>query len=111
MAQYQVGSVCYPSALDAAQATAALHNGVTTNGSNSLHFSVQALNATTLRYVAYYTGSTQSITRDVPFTPAPCALPSMSVGDGVALGWLVVIPWAVVFGIKFIARRAVGASS
>ena len=100
---FQVGSLCYGTALDAVQAIAAGQVGtILVKGSVVYVVDVSAVTDASITTVLNPVGGGTALTTVVPVTPQPCGL--LEWQDTLALGWLVVAAWVAVYAVKFLAK-------
>jgi hypothetical protein len=104
----QVGSACYGSPLEAAQATASAQLGrIVESGSGLYSVDVVSATASTIEYgFTPLDGAAAIPTAVVPFTAQPCNL--LQFEDGIELGWYVIAAWALTWGVRFLARQFKG---
>jgi len=104
---FQVGSACYDTATQAAQASASSHVGaVVVLGPTAYEVDVSASSDTSITYVLNPIGGGTSVTSVTSYTAQPCNL--MTVDDGLQLSWLVVGAWAAAFACVLIVRTLRG---
>jgi len=104
----QVGTGCYDTPLEAAQATASSQLGRIVQSASGL-YSVDVVSATATNIEYGFTpvdGGPALPSTVVPFTPPPCNL--LQLQDGIEVGWYVVAAWAAAFGVRFLARQFKG---
>lgn len=100
---FQVGSACYDTATQAAQASASSHVGaVVALGSTAYELDVSAVDDTSITYVLTPIGGGTALTSVTSYTAQPCNL--LTATDGLQLSWLVVGAWAAVFVCVLISR-------
>ena len=100
---WQVGSLCYGTALDAVHAIAAGQVGtIVVRGSAVYVVDVSAVTDASITTVLNPVGGGAAITTVVSVTPQPCGL--LEWQDTLALGWLVVAAWVAVYAVKFLAK-------
>jgi hypothetical protein len=101
----QVGSACYETALQAAQATASAELGRIVQSVSGL-YSVDVASATATAIEYSFTpidGGAAIPNAVVPFTAQPCNL--LQWTDGIELGWYVVAAWAATWVVRYLARQ------
>lgn len=104
---YQVGSVCYQSTLEAAQASASSQIGaVLAVGGVPYTVTVPEVTGEAITYALREVGGVGVITSTYAYTAQPCGLPN--VVDGVELGWLVGSVWIAVFALMFLTKALRG---
>jgi hypothetical protein len=100
---YQVGSVCYSTALQAAQAQASSMGGTIVQHSGQSY--AVYVSDVTENVITYYLtppmgGSVLNF--PVSYSAQPCNL--LTAVDGLTLGWLIIAVWAATYGVMFISR-------
>lgn len=107
MSGFQVGSACYPSALEAAQASVSSQVGaVLTVGGVPYTVTAPTVTADSITYALREVGGVGVITSTYAYSAQPCGLPD--VFDGVQLGWLVGSVWVAVFALMFLTKALRG---
>lgn len=103
MPSYQVGAVCYPTQLQAAQTVASSQIGNVVQQGGSAHVvEIRSINPTAITYGLRPVSGGPLIEVVSTFEAQPCGL--LQASDGLALGWMVGGVWIVVYGLMFIAR-------
>lgn len=103
MSSYQVGAVCYPSDLAAAQAVASAQAGtIVPLGSGSAVVSVESVTGSTITYTLTPLDGSSAVTQATPYTPTPCGL--LTAADGLALGGSILVVWVTVAAINVLRR-------
>lgn len=104
---FQVGSACYDTALQAAQAEASSQVGaVVEHGSAAYVVDVSGVSGTSITYSLYPVAGGVAVTSAVPYSAQPCNL--LTGSDGLAMSWAVVGVWIAVYAVMFIARALRG---
>ena len=104
---FQVGSVCYPSELAAAQAQASSTIGsIVNHGSTAYVVDSGTIAGNSITYLLHPFGGGAPLTLAAPFTAQPCNLLQWS--DGLQLGWLVAAVWLGVYSVIFISKALKG---
>lgn len=105
---FQVGNTCYPTAVQAAQATASQNLGLfVSRGGEPFSISVTQVTATEIHY--RMDGMTGSYTHKALFTPMSCNM--LTVEDGIAMGWMVGGAWIAAWALMFLTRALRGDQS
>lgn len=100
---YQVGTLCYDTALQAAQASASVHLGnVLPMGSGLAVVNVSEVTASSITYDFSPVGGGASTVIVSPYTAQPCN--QLGTGDALTIGWLIAGTWLAVFAVSHIAR-------
>lgn len=100
---YQVGSACYSTPTQAAQAVASAQLGAVVQHGGSAHVvELAALSDTGISYALRPVGGGAPITVTAAYQAQPCNL--LTVEDGLQLGWAVAGVWIIVYAVLFIAR-------
>jgi len=100
---YQVGSACYPTQLQAAQASASAQVGAVVQQGGSAHVvELRAISGSSITYGLRPAAGGASIEVVSAYEAQPCNL--LGLGDGLTMGWMVGGAWLAVFGLMFIAR-------
>jgi hypothetical protein len=102
---FQVGSACYGTEVQAAQAQASASVGSIV-GVSPHSVSVSSVAADSITYVLSPVGGGTPITHVAPFTPQPCNL--LQAEDGLAIGWMVAGAWIGAWALLFLARALRG---
>lgn len=104
---FQVGPVCYPTELAAAQAQASATVGTVINhGTTAYVVDSGTIAGNSITYLLHPFGGGPPVSLAAPFTPQPCNLLQWS--DGLQLGWLVAAVWLGVYAVIFIAKALKG---
>lgn len=104
---FQVGSTCYATATEAAQAQASTMVGVIVGQGGTAHtVSAMSIDDTSITYVLTPVGGGTAITHVAPFTPQPCNM--LQSSDAMQMGWLIAGAWIGAYCILFIARALRG---
>lgn len=102
----QAGSVCYETPEAAAASIAAGNQGhLVQVGAGLYSVDVVGVQASGIEYLLtnMEDGGPSLPSIVVPYTPQPCNL--LQVGDGIELGWLVILAWATTWGVRFLTRQ------
>lgn len=100
---FQVGTACYGTATQAAQASASSQLGAVVQHGGSAHVvELAALSDSGISYALRPVGGGAPITVTAAYQAQPCNL--LGVDDGLALGWSVAGVWLAVYAVVFIAR-------
>jgi hypothetical protein len=100
---YQVGSTCYATATEAAQAQASTMVGAIVGQAGTAHtVSATTMDETSITYVLSPVGGGTPITHVAPFTPQPCNMLQME--DGLSIGWMIAGAWIGAYCLLFLAR-------
>ncbi len=100
---YQVGTACYGTALQAAQAQASTQvGGFVQQGQVTYAVSVASIAEDSITYNLKPLDAQPVLSVQVPYTAQPCNL--LTAQDGIELGWMVIACWLAVYGITFLAR-------
>ena len=103
MPAFQVGSVCYPTAVQAAQALASQQVGGIVSQAGTLHtVSVSAVADTSISYVLTPVAGGAAITHVAPFTAQPCNM--LQLEDGMSMAWMIAGAWIGAYCLLFLAR-------
>lgn len=102
---FQVGSVCYSTEVQAAQAQASSEVGRIV-GANPHTVSVTSVAADSITYTLSPIGGGASIIHVAPFTPQPCNMLDMS--DGLTIGWAIAGAWIGAYALVFLAKALRG---
>lgn len=103
MASYQVGEVCYPTALDAVKAMAAAEVGsIRQIGTAQYVVDSTAQTASSITYVFRNVSSTAVVTSTELVTPQPCGL--LDTADGLVIAWGIAAAWLLTAGVLFLRR-------
>lgn len=104
---YQVGSTCYGTMTEAAQAQASAAIGaIVTQGGNAHSVSTTTIDDTSITYVLTPAAGGTPITHVAPYTAQPCNM--LQLSDGIQLGWMVGGVWIATYCVMFIARALRG---
>lgn len=95
---FQVGSVCYPTAEQAAQASASSQIGsFAQQGNASFVINAATSDAASITYLLTPVAGGTGITIVSPYTPQPCGM--LTFQDGLEMGWMVAAVWLVTYGV------------
>lgn len=100
---YQVGSVCYPTAEAAAAASASSVVGSIVNHGGSAY--VVNVDGVTSEFVYYsFTPVIGGVTTYMEFayTPQPCGM--LGADDAITMGWMVGAAWLGAYALMFLGR-------
>lgn len=104
---YQVGSACYSTATQAAQAAASAQVGaVTSHTSTSYVINAASVDDTSITYTLTPVSGGAPLTVVAPYTAQPCAL--LTFQDGMQMGWLVAAAWLATFAIVTLRNAVTG---
>lgn len=104
---FQVGSACYDTAAQAAQAQASsLAGGVVVHGSAAYVVGVSAVSDTSITYTFAPVGGGATISQVAAYDAQPCNL--LTGADGLTLGWAVAAAWLATWAVMFLARALRG---
>lgn len=104
---YQVGSACYSTAVEAAQASASSEIGaVVPHGGVAYVVDAATVAASSVTYSLTPVGGGSAISVTSAYTAQPCNL--MSYADGLTIGWAVAGAWLAAFALMFMARALRG---
>lgn len=102
---YQQGTMCYPTALAAAQAAAAENNGramTTGNPPRVTFLHAKEVTESQITYTVQTTAAGVHIVYPVPYHPVACQ--KIEASDAAALAWAVVGCWAAAFGFRLVMQ-------
>lgn len=100
---FQVGSACYASADQAAQASASEQVGaVVSHGGAAYVVDVAAAQDASITYRLQPIAGGQPMQLVASYTPQPCNL--LQVSDGLTMGWMVASAWIGAYALGFIGR-------
>ena len=104
---FQVGTACYSTPEQAAQASASSQIGGLVSQSGTLYaVNASSVTASSITYTFQPIAGGASFQSVTPYTAQPCAL--LGIEDGITIGWAVAFVWIGVFAIKFIAHALKG---
>lgn len=104
---YQVGTACYATATQAAQAAASAQVGaVTQHASTSYFINAASVDATSITYTLTPVGGGTALTVTAPFTAQPCGL--LTFQDGMQMGWLIAAAWIATFAVVTLRHAVSG---
>lgn len=104
---YQVGFICYPTTLAAAQAAASASVGsVVNHGGAAYVVGVDSVTVTTINYSFEPVAGGSPISLSVPFDAQPCNL--LTMDDGIHIAWLLIAAWASTYAVMHIAKALRG---
>lgn len=100
---YQVGSACYDTLLQAAQAQASTVVGsVVAHGSAAYVVGVSAVSDASITYSLTPFGGGAQLVLEVPNQAQPCGM--LMGADGLQIGWMVAAAWIAAYAISFLKR-------
>lgn len=100
---FQVGSACYGTAQQAAQAAASEQAGsVVMHGTTAYVIDVRQVTESAITYALNPVSGGAPYQVTSSYTALPCNL--MSASDGLEMGWMVGGAWLLVYGLMFIGR-------
>lgn len=104
---FQVGSACYPTAQQAAQASASAQVGaVVVHGGSAFVVDVGGVADTSIAYRLHPVAGGNPIQITAPYLPQPCNL--LQLQDGLQMGWMVAAAWLATYSIMFLTRALRG---
>ena len=104
---FQVGSVCYPTALQAAQASASSQAGaIVTRGDANYIVDITTVSANSITYKLMPIGLGNIYTGTSSYAAQPCNM--LQASDGLQLGWLIAAVWLGAYGLLFVTRALRG---
>jgi hypothetical protein len=104
---YQVGSVCYDTAVQAAQASASKEIGaVVSHGGSAFVVNAATVEATGITYSFVPVSGGAPVTIVAPYSAQPCNM--LTYQDGLHIGWMVAAAWLSAYAVLFIARSLRG---
>ena len=107
LVSYQVGSACYPAAVDAARASASANIGsVVQHGTTSFVVDVSTVTGAAITYSFTPLDGSAALSVTTPYTAQPCGL--LGVSEGLEMGWLVAACWVGVYAVLFLTRALRG---
>lgn len=103
MASFQVGDVCYPSAVEAVQAMASSEVGSIRQLGNSQYVvDSTAQTGSSITYVFRDVATSATITSTQQVTPQPCGL--LDTSDGLVISWGIAAAWLFAAGVLVLRR-------
>lgn len=104
---YQVGSACYGTQEQAAQASASSMVGaVVQHGGSAYAVNASSASATAIEYSLSPVGGGTAITISAPYSAQPCGL--LTSSDALQMGWMLMAVWVGVYALMFLARALRG---
>lgn len=104
---FQVGAACYPSAMQAAQASASAQVGsVVVHGGTAYVIDVAGAADASITYQFQPLAGGQPLQMVSAYTAQPCNM--LQLEDGLQMGWLVAAAWVGVYALLFIGRAIKG---
>jgi len=102
---YQVGTICYASAVEALAASASSQvGGVVVHGGAVYVVGVDAVAPDSITYRLTPIAGGQALQNTVQLAPQPCGL--LQWQDGLTLGWGVAAAWIVTAAVMHLRRAA-----
>lgn len=104
---FQIGSACYPTAVQAAQAAASSSVGsIISHGTTAYVVDVSSTSDTSITYSFTPLDGGAALVLVTPFTAQPCSL--LQLDDGLSIGWMVAGAWLGTYCLLFLARALRG---
>lgn len=104
---YQVGSACYGTATQAAQASASSQVGAVVSQGGSLYvLGVGSVNDTSISYEFHPMAGGTPVVVVTPYNAQPCGL--LGLQDGLQMGWMVAGAWLGTLAVIGLAKAFTG---